>query len=84
MTFHSLQEVAIAAFANKKSTVDVCAIKNHSVKSTWSGDVVLLVNLVQPLLHLRVPEEHYTELVNFALVMHVDTTTKDIENALVR
>lgn len=75
--------MALTAFANKKSTIDVCAIKNHDVKSTWTGDAVLLMNLVKPLLVLRVPQEHYTELVNLAFVMHLDTTTKDIENALV-
>lgn len=73
----------MAALANKKSTIDVCAIKNRSVKSTWSGDAVLLVYLVQPLLSLRVPAGHYTELANLALVMHENTTTKEIEKALV-
>lgn len=73
----------MTALANKKSTTDVCSIKNRSVKSTWLGDAAMLVNLVQPLLSLRVPEEHYIELVDLALVMHLDTTTKQIESALV-
>lgn len=79
----SLQEGAITAFANKKSTIDVCAIKNHGVKNQWGGDTILLLNLVEPLFSLRVPEEHYTKLINLAKVAGVDTTTKEIDDALV-
>lgn len=70
--------------ANKKSTIDVCAIKSHNVKSQWTGDTVSLLQLAEPLLLLRVPEEHYTELINLARVMKLDTTTNEIEMALVR
>lgn len=79
-----LQDGAIAAFASGKSTTDVCAIKNHNVKSQWGGDTVLmLLNFVDPLLVLRVPEQNYFKLVNLAKVVALDTTNKEIENALV-